>query len=71
MKPFLFPAAGILALAACASTPMGGKQPTPSSAEVDQVTAILKRDFHDKGPAKLSRFSGRCASPELSHRRDR
>ena len=56
MKPFLFPAAGILALAACASTPMGDRQPTPSSAEVDQVTAILKRDFHDKGPAKLSRF---------------
>jgi sulfur-oxidizing protein SoxX len=45
------------ALASCASTasaPMG-ERPQVSAADLDQVTAVLKRDFKERGQAKMDR----------------
>jgi sulfur-oxidizing protein SoxX len=48
-------AATAASLVACASTLPIGERPTATATEQDSVTAVLKRDFHDRGPAKLSR----------------
>ena len=48
-------AVAVLSLAACATSLPVGERPKISATEPDQVTAVLKRDFHDRGPAKLSR----------------
>ena len=45
-----------LALAACATAPGTGERAKESAADVDRITAILKRDFHDRGQAKTSRI---------------
>jgi sulfur-oxidizing protein SoxX len=42
-------------LVACAASLPIGERPTIAADEPDQVTAVLKHDFHDRGPAKLSR----------------
>ena len=49
-------AATAASLVACASTLPIGERPTIATEEPDQVTAVLKRDFHDRGPAKLARL---------------
>ncbi len=56
MKRYVSAAAGALLLAACATATLQSDPPKPGAAELDRVTAVLKRDFHDKGPATLSRF---------------
>jgi sulfur-oxidizing protein SoxX len=47
----LLPAA---ALAACASAPVG-ERPAVSASDLEQVTAVLKRDFHARGQAQMDR----------------
>ena len=41
-------------LAACASAPVG-ERPQVSASDLDQVTAVLKRDFRERGQAKMDR----------------
>jgi sulfur-oxidizing protein SoxX len=41
-------------LAACASAPVG-ERPQVSASDLEQVTAVLKRDFHERGQAKMDR----------------
>ena len=43
------------ALAACSSVPTVGVRPQPSSADLEQVTAVLRRDFHANGQATMNR----------------
>ena len=43
-------------LAACASDPVG-ERPGVTSGDLDRVTAVLKRDFHERGQAKMNRGS--------------
>ena len=43
-------------LVACAASLPVGERPKVSATEPDEVTAALKRDFHDRGPAKLARL---------------
>jgi L-cysteine S-thiosulfotransferase len=45
------------ALAACATTAPSptGERPKVSAADLDQLTAVLQRDFHERGQAKMSR----------------
>ena len=43
------------ALAACSSAPTVGVRPKPSSADLEQVTAVLRRDFHANGQATMNR----------------
>lgn len=49
-------AATAASLVACASTLPIGERPTVAADEPDRITAVLKRDFHDRGPAKLARL---------------
>jgi sulfur-oxidizing protein SoxX len=44
------------ALAACATAPGVGERPKESAADMDRVTAILKRDLHERGQAKMNRI---------------
>ena len=48
-------AATAASLVACASTLPIGERPSVAADEPDRITAVLKRDFHDRGPATLSR----------------
>ncbi len=41
-------------LAACASAPVG-ERPQVSASDLEQVTAVLKRDFRERGQAKMDR----------------
>ena len=41
-------------LAACASDPVG-ERPSVTSGDLDRVTAVLKRDFRERGQAKMNR----------------
>jgi sulfur-oxidizing protein SoxX len=50
-----FVAVAAISLAACAASLPVGERPKISAGEPDEVTAVLKRDFHDRGQAKLSR----------------
>jgi len=43
-------------LAACASPLPLGERPKVSSADLDDLTAVLKRDFHERGIAKMDRL---------------
>ena len=43
------------ALAACSTTPTVGVRPKPSAADLEQITAVLKRDFHARGQATMNR----------------
>jgi sulfur-oxidizing protein SoxX len=43
------------ALAACTTPPTVGVRPKPSAADLEQVTAVLKRDFHARGQATMNR----------------
>ena len=43
-----------LSCAAPAPAPSGG-HPKASAADLEQVTAVLRRDFHERGQAKMSR----------------
>jgi sulfur-oxidizing protein SoxX len=54
MKRFLTFAA-TATLAACASAPVGERQ-AETQADLERVTAVLKRDFHERGQAKMSRI---------------
>ena len=46
-----------LALAACSTTPGGtGRHPAESATDAQRVTALLKRDMHERGQAKMSRI---------------
>jgi sulfur-oxidizing protein SoxX len=56
MRTFLLVCAGAL-LAACTTTPPAPQadRPKVSQADLDQVTAVLKRDFHTRGQAKIDR----------------
>ena len=44
----------VAALAGCASGPAG--HPAETQADLDRITALLKRDFHERGQAKMSRI---------------
>jgi sulfur-oxidizing protein SoxX len=44
------------ALASCATAPTIGERPKPSPADLEQVTAVLKRDFHARGQATMNRI---------------
>lgn len=54
MRPLLLIVA---ALASCTTTPQApqGERPKVSAADLEQVTAVLKRDFHERGQAKMNR----------------
>jgi sulfur-oxidizing protein SoxX len=54
MKKTLLLASSAALLAACA-TPMVDERPKVSSGDLDQVTAVLKRDFKERGIAKMDR----------------
>jgi sulfur-oxidizing protein SoxX len=47
-------------LAACATPATApapvGERPQPSARDLDEVTAVLKRDFHERGQAKMDRI---------------
>ena len=43
------------ALAACTSAPTIGERPKPSPADIEEVTAVLKRDFRARGQATMDR----------------
>jgi sulfur-oxidizing protein SoxX len=45
-----------LALAACATGPNVGERLKESAADTDRITATIKRDFHERGQAKMSRI---------------
>ena len=47
----------VAALASCATTAPAptGERPKVSAADLEQVTAVLRRDFHDRGQATMSR----------------
>jgi len=47
-------AAALVSCAATAPAPAGGR-PKVGAADLDQVTAVLRRDFHERGQAKMSR----------------
>ena len=44
-------------LVSCSTTPPAptSERPKVSAADLDQVTAVLKRDFHERGQAKMNR----------------
>ncbi|TAK85434.1 MAG: sulfur oxidation c-type cytochrome SoxX [Betaproteobacteria bacterium] len=42
-------------LAACTTPGAVGERPKASASELDKVTAVLKRDFHERGQAKMNR----------------
>ena len=46
--------AAAAALAACASTPVS-ERPQVTASDLDAVTAVLKRDFRERGQAKMNR----------------
>jgi L-cysteine S-thiosulfotransferase len=43
-------------LGGCASPLQVGERPKVSSAELDEITAVVKRDFHARGIAKMDRI---------------
>ena len=47
----------VAVLASCSSTAPAptGERPKVSAADLDQVTAVLRRDFHERGQAKMNR----------------
>ncbi len=47
--------AATFVLAACATEPVG-ERPRVSSADLDHTTAVMKRDFHARGQATMSRI---------------
>ena len=58
MRRVLTFASAFVVLAACATQTAGPVQdhPKATSAGLEQVTAALKRDFHERGQAKMSRI---------------
>jgi sulfur-oxidizing protein SoxX len=54
-KILLLPLAA--ALAACTAAPKVGERPKASAADLDQVTAVLKRDFRPRGQATMDRVA--------------
>lgn len=42
-------------LAACTTPPIVGERPKASPSDLDEVTAVLKRDFHSRGQATMER----------------
>lgn len=42
-------------LAACTTPPVVGERPKASTSDLDEVTAVLKRDFHTRGQATMER----------------
>jgi sulfur-oxidizing protein SoxX len=54
MKPLLLlPAAALLA--SCTTAPTVGERPKATAAELERLTAVLKRDFRERGQAKMNR----------------
>ena len=49
----LLPAA--LSLAACTTAPAVGERPRASAGDLDRMQAVMKRDFHERGQAKMDR----------------
>jgi L-cysteine S-thiosulfotransferase len=45
----------VLWLSACAATLPLGERPKVSPADLDEITAVVKRDFHERGIAKMDR----------------
>jgi len=55
MKRQLLLACGAALLTACAAPLPIGERPRISAGELDEITAVLKRDFRERGIAKLDR----------------
>ena len=55
MKNILAFASGCALLAACATSSVTGERPKVSERDLDQVTAVLKRDFRARGQATMDR----------------
>ena len=51
----LYPVAA--ALAACAAPGPVGDRPAVAPKDLEQITALLKRDFHERGQAKMDRIN--------------
>ena len=47
---------GCALLAACATQPPVSEHPKATARDLDEVTTALKRDFHERGQAKMSRI---------------
>jgi sulfur-oxidizing protein SoxX len=45
----------VVAVAACTTAPSVSEHPKPSPRELEEVTAVLKRDFRARGPATMDR----------------
>ena len=45
-----------LALAACTTAPTVGERPAVTDRDLESITAIMKRDFHARGIAKMDRL---------------
>jgi len=43
-------------LAACAAPATIGERPEVTTGDLDRITAVLKRDFHERGQAKMDRI---------------
>ncbi len=56
MKRTLLLVSGATLLTACA-TPAVDERPKVSAGDLDQITAVLKRDFRDRGQAKMDRVN--------------
>jgi sulfur-oxidizing protein SoxX len=55
MKHILGVVSGCALLAACATPLQVGERPKVTTSDVDAVTAVLQRDFHARGIAKMDR----------------
>lgn len=54
-RVLLIPIAAVLAGCASTATAPTATHPRETAADIDQVTAVLKRDFHERGQAKMNR----------------
>jgi sulfur-oxidizing protein SoxX len=57
MKRILLLASGAALLTACATQPVDDERPKVTGRDLDQITAVLKRDFRDRGQAKMDRVN--------------
>jgi sulfur-oxidizing protein SoxX len=56
-RTLILASGGAFLLAACASSGPVSERPKVTSGDLDQVTAVLKRDFKERGQAKMDRVN--------------